>query len=142
MLFRSINHMLEGTDTRPYRAGIRLGGSSVLLLWADTDSSFADEVIDALDPPYAPKAERAAKGRRGRSIVAGAADSGAIEAVVNAPWRRLTMPAAGDEQLGLFGLILSGNAARAVVRSSFSSTVADVKEFVRRWFAEIGRAHV
>lgn len=130
----ALNFMLDGTDTRPYRCGIRLGKSAVLLLWTDRDSPFADELVAALDPPFTPKEESVAQPRKRRSTVAASAVEGSMELLVESPWKRVTAPAPDDNQIGLFGVVLSGNAARAVVRDAFSTTVVDVKRHVRQWF--------
>jgi CRISPR-associated protein Csd1 len=129
--------MLGGTDTRPYRSGIRLGGSAVFLTWTDVDSPFADQLVETLDPPFAPKDETAGKPRKRRSLVAASSAEGSVKLVVEAPWKRLTAPAPDDSQIGLFGVVLSGNAARAVVRAAFSTTVVAVKGHVRRWFGSL-----
>ncbi|NQW03057.1 MAG: type I-C CRISPR-associated protein Cas8c/Csd1 [Acidobacteria bacterium] len=130
----ALNFMLAGTDTRPHRSGIRLGQGAVLLAWTDADSPFADELVATLDPPFVSKDEDAAKPKKRRSVVGASLAEGKVELIVEAPWKRLTAPAADDDTVGLFGVILSGNAARAVVRGSFNTSVADAKANVRHWF--------
>lgn len=129
----ALNYMLEGTQTRQYRSGIRLGGSAVLLVWTDTENPFAELLIDALDPPFLPKESRAGQKKR-RSAVATSAIDASGQAFAEAPWKRITLPAVGEETIALFGVVLSGNAARAVVRQAFSTTIAATKRHVGRWF--------
>jgi CRISPR-associated protein Csd1 len=131
----ALNYMLEATDTRPYRLGIRLGGSAVLLIWTDADGPFADRLVETMDPPYLPKEETAGRARKRRVLVAASTAEGSVELLAEAPWRRLTAPAPDDSQIGLYGVVLSGNAARAVVRDAFTTTVLDVKTHVRQWFS-------
>jgi CRISPR-associated protein Csd1 len=128
----ALNQMLESTDTRRYRSGVRLGENAVLLVWTESESPFADDLVSTLDPPFS-QTRRGADRTRKRRVVAAPSAQGSVELLVEAPWRRLTMPAANDD-VALFGVVLSGNAARAMVRASFSSTIADAKAHVGRWF--------
>lgn len=131
----ALNFMLEETDTRRYRHGIRLGNSAVLVLWTDSDSPFVDEIVAMLEPPFAQEKKASIPTKKRRSLVRDSVrGEGSIELVVEAPWKRTFAPTADDDPAQVFGVILSGNAARAVVREAFSSTIADTKASVGSWF--------
>lgn len=119
---RALNWLLERQDAEAHRSGVRLGDDAVCVWWSRPNTAgmaFARALARILEgPPPAPKGT----------------------APPDVPWAYTTslLPAEGDENLPLYGLILVGAQGRISVREAWESTVADVKQHFRAWQATLG----
>jgi CRISPR-associated protein Csd1 len=112
---RALNWLLERQGERRFRSGLPLGSDAVLVFWTRDDNDTADVLLSLLSPEAETDED--------------------LRAVFEAAWKGLA-PREIDATK-FFGLTLSGNASRVVVRDWLETTAADVKANVRRYFEDL-----
>lgn len=113
---RALNDLLRREGTRRFRSGIPLGDDSVVVFWTREDNETADVLLSLLSPS--------------------SGDDEQLRAMFEAAWKGLA-PRDVDTT-PFYALTLGGNAARVVVRDWLETTAAEVKDNVRRYFADLG----
>jgi CRISPR-associated protein Csd1 len=111
---RALNYLLEGTATRRFRYGVPIGPDAVTVFWTRGESEAPDLLLDLFAPANS--------------------EDDAVHAA-ESPLRGI--PASTADSTAFFGLTLSGNAARAVVRDAFQTTAGEVIANVRRYFGDL-----
>jgi CRISPR-associated protein Csd1 len=109
----ALNWMLERVGDRRYRHGVSIGDASVALYWTSGPAASLNFFADLWNGPRKEEAER----------------------FWEAPWRGLPPPELDSERF--YAVVLSGNAARVVVRSWYEATVGRVKTALRRYFGDL-----
>ncbi len=111
----ALNWLLESDGQRRHRAGVSVGDDAVTVFWTREKTDTANALLSLFDP----RAEQAIH-------------------IAEAPFRGLE-PSEFDAS-PFYAVTLSGNAARVVVRDWIETTVAEVKENVGQYFADLALA--
>jgi CRISPR-associated protein Csd1 len=116
----ALNHLLERTEQRTFRQGVKVGDDSVTLFWTRTKTSFEDALAAMFAPAHEDKK---------------IAQTEDVLRVAESPWRGIE-PSAYDA-VAFYALFIAGNAARVVIRDWFESTAGAVKVNVRQYFSDL-----
>ncbi|NTX51784.1 type I-C CRISPR-associated protein Cas8c/Csd1 [Myxococcus sp. CA039A] len=108
----ALNHLLQRTEERHYRQGIKLGEDSVLVFWTNSTAEQESLLLNWVDPTEAD-----------------------LRLFLEAPLRGLE-PGELDERI-FYSVTLAGNSGRVAVRDWFRTSVGDVKRNLRRYFDDL-----
>ncbi|WP_426735037.1 type I-C CRISPR-associated protein Cas8c/Csd1 [Myxococcus faecalis] len=108
----ALNDLLRKSETRRFRQGIQLGDGSVLVFWTNSTAEQESQLLALLDPTEED-----------------------LRRLLEAPLIGLE-PGALDAKR-FYAVTLAGNSGRVAVRDWFQTSVGEVKESLRRYFADL-----
>ncbi|MCP3065618.1 type I-C CRISPR-associated protein Cas8c/Csd1 [Myxococcus sp. K38C18041901] len=108
----ALNDLLRRSDERRFRQGVELGEDSVMLFWSNSTAAQERELQDVVDPTE----ERLRK-------------------LVESPLKGLERGEFDTKRF--YAVTLAGNAGRVAVRDWFQASIGDVKQNLRRYFADL-----
>ncbi|QSQ12425.1 type I-C CRISPR-associated protein Cas8c/Csd1 [Myxococcus landrumensis] len=108
----ALNDLLRKSEERRYRQGIQVGDDSVLVFWTNSTAQEERAILSASDPTEAD-----------------------LRRFVEAPFRGLE-PSELDTR-NFYSVTLAGNSGRVAVRDWFQTSVGEVKQNLRRYFADL-----
>ncbi|MCK8501940.1 type I-C CRISPR-associated protein Cas8c/Csd1 [Myxococcus fulvus] len=108
----ALNDLLRRSDERRFRQGIQVGEESVLVFWTNSTAEQESALLSMMDPSEAD-----------------------LQRLVEAPLIGLE-PSALDTKR-FYSVTLAGNAGRVAVRDWFQTSIGEVKQNLRRYFADL-----
>ncbi|WP_338873517.1 type I-C CRISPR-associated protein Cas8c/Csd1 [Myxococcus stipitatus] len=108
----ALNDLLRKSEERRYRQGIQVGEDSVLVFWTNSTAQEESLLLSWMDPSEAD-----------------------LRRFLEAPFRGLE-PSELDTR-SFYSVTLAGNSGRVAVRDWFQTSVGEVKQNIRRYFADL-----
>ncbi|MCP3105466.1 type I-C CRISPR-associated protein Cas8c/Csd1 [Myxococcus sp. K15C18031901] len=108
----ALNDLLRKSETRRFRQGIQLGEDSVLVFWTNSTAEQESLLLSVVDPTEAD-----------------------VRQLVEAPFRGVE-PSELDTRR-FYAVTLAGNSGRVAVRDWFQTSLGEVKQNLRRYFADL-----
>ncbi|MCE9674101.1 type I-C CRISPR-associated protein Cas8c/Csd1 [Myxococcus stipitatus] len=108
----ALNDLLRKSDERRFRQGIQLGEDSVLVFWTNSTAEQESQLLAMMDPTEAD-----------------------VRRFVEAPFRGVE-PSDLDTRR-FYAVTLAGNSGRVAVRDWFQTSLGEVKQNLRRYFADL-----
>ncbi|WP_342377072.1 type I-C CRISPR-associated protein Cas8c/Csd1 [Myxococcus stipitatus] len=108
----ALNDLLRKSEERRYRQGIQAGDDSVLVFWTNSTAKEESALLSWMDPSEAD-----------------------LRRFLEAPFRGLE-PGVLDTR-SFYSVTLAGNSGRVAVRDWFQTSVGEVKQNLRRYFADL-----
>lgn len=108
----ALNDLLRKSEERRFRQGIQVGEDSVLVFWTNSTAQEESLLLSWMDPSEAD-----------------------LRRFLEAPFRGLE-PSELDTR-SFYAVTLAGNSGRVAVRDWFQTSIGEVKQNIRRYFADL-----
>ncbi|GEN10730.1 CRISPR-associated protein, Csd1 family [Myxococcus fulvus] len=108
----ALNELLRRSDERRFRQGVQLGEDSVMLFWTNSTAAQERELQDVMDPTEE-----------------------SLRKLIESPLKGLER--AEFDTKRFYAVTLAGNSGRVAVRDWFQASIGEVKQNLRRYFADL-----